>query len=406
MSEAWRTLQESYREVDRLYADLQPPVFSRQDWKASVYARRSIGEETRVEVSYLAEHFLLAWNDWWGLCGRYLRYFGQSEEKLPRTWRTLGTRCRVLADQIGRDNLLDQLVSHNWMMPAAASRLMGHDDRSAKTLFHAMVMNHRRLTVLLVLDSPLEDSHAGRKTITPDRPVLPETSDIVQRLNYALIDEWNELPGKMRENALWYLRNYQRANLAVSWLEDGAATLDDRPRSAFLYALISEKRVLPSIDEFVQHLEVDANERQTVSRVLRRLDAAIVEMGYENFVEDVTSSEFLGGPDSPVGTDAINVIPGDGPTTCCTTLLAVSQGEKKAIGFPSIMKQVRAHLIRCINKTRVVIVLCDHWKPDMLDEHVEDLRAHHERGVGFLFLMVGTPGRVIAPVAVDLGMAP
>jgi len=165
VSDAWRTLQQSYREVDRLFADLQPPVFARQDWMGSVYARRTLGDDTQVEVSYLAEHFLLAWNDWWGLCDRYLRYFGQPEEKLPRTWRTLGARC-----------------------------------------------------------------------------------------------------------------------------------------------------------------------------------------------------------------------------------------------FPSIMKQVREHLIRCMDKTRVVIVLCDHWRPGMLDDHFGDLQAHYDRGVRFLFLMVGTPGRVVAPVAVDLSL--
>ena len=38
--------------------------------------------------------------------------------------------------------------------------------------------------------------------------------------------------------------------------------------------------------------------------------------------------------------------------TCCTTLLAVSKGIKKAIGFPSILQQARAHLIRC-SETRV-----------------------------------------------------
>jgi hypothetical protein len=86
-------------------------------------------------------------------------------------------------------------------------------------------------------------------------------------------------------------------------------------------------------------------------------------------------------------------------------LLAVSKGDKKALGFPAIMRQVRAHLIRCA-VTQSVIVLCDHWHPAVLDEHLGDLCAHHDRGVRFLFLMVGTPGRVVAPIGVDLGLAP
>jgi hypothetical protein len=87
-------------------------------------------------------------------------------------------------------------------------------------------------------------------------------------------------------------------------------------------------------------------------------------------------------------------------------LLAVSKGDKRAVGFPAIMRQVREHLIRCSEQTRVVIFLCDHWSPSTLDEHLGDLRAHHGRGVRFLFLLLGIPSRVLAPVAVDLGLAP
>ena len=100
------------------------------------------------------------------------------------------------------------------------------------------------------------------------------------------------------------------------------------------------------------------------------------------------------------------MIPGNSKAVCCSVLLAVSKGNTKALGFPNIMKQVREHLIRCSNKTRTVIVLCDHWRPVILDDHIGDLRAHHERGIRFLFLMVGVPGRVVAPVAIDLGLNP
>jgi hypothetical protein len=89
-------------------------------------------------------------------------------------------------------------------------------------------------------------------------------------------------------------------------------------------------------------------------------------------------------------------------------LLGVSRGNKKgaALSFGKIMTQVKAHLIDCADRTRVVIFLCDLWSPDLLDEHLEELRAHHRRGVRFLFLLVGTPDRAVAPVAVDLSAAP
>lgn len=402
MSEAWRTLQQSYREVDKLFADLHPPVFARQDWKGAVYARRSLGDDVRIEVWYLAEHFLLAWNDWWSLCERYLRYFGQPDEKLPQTWRTLAAKCRSLADRIVRDSLLDQFFSHNWMMPTAVTRLVGEEEDSPRSLFHALVMNHRRLTLMLRLESHPVRSQDVVSKVMPDGPILPEAFGIVRKLNQSLIHQWQELASTLRDDTLWYLRNYQRANLSVSWLMEETTQGIDDTRSAFLHAVTWEKHMPLSIEVFVQQLNVEAGERQTISRVLCRVESAISEVGYENFLEDLSSAEFLGGNDSPVGSDAINLIPAHGKAACCTTLLAVSQGDKKAIGFPSIMKQVRKHLIDCINKTRVVIVLCDHWHPDMLEDHIGDLRAHHNRGIRFLFLMVGTPGRVVAPVAVDL----
>ena len=156
----------------------------------------------------------------------------------------------------------------------------------------------------------------------------------------------------------------------------------------------------PFLSDF-QHTELHA----IVARVLERVVAAIPEIGYDAFVDDVTCTEFRGGPESLVGTGAINLIPSQAHGPCHSVLLAVSRGEKKASGFPSVVRQVREHLIRC-PATRAVIVLCDHWRPAVLDDHIGDLRACHDRGVRFLFLLVGIPGRVVAPVAVDLGLRP
>ena len=309
-----------------------------------------------------------------------------------------------MADRILRDSLLDQIVSHNWMEPTAASGLVGEDDGSARSLFHALVTSHRRLALVFVLESHSDKSPIQLRIMMPEGPVLPKASGIARKMSQGLIHQWDELSSTLRDDTLWYLRNYQRANLAVSWLLEETSQRIDDTRSAFLHAVTSEKHVPPSIEVFVQHLNIEAGEKQTVSRVLRRIESAISEVGYDSFLEDLSSAEFLGGNDSPVGSDAINLIPGHGKAGCCTILLAVSKSDKKAIGFPSIMKRVRKHLIDCINKTRMVIVLCDYWQPDMLEDHIGDLRAHHDRGVRFLFLMVGTPGRVVAPVAVDLSL--
>jgi hypothetical protein len=161
--------------------------------------------------------------------------------------------------------------------------------------------------------------------------------------------------------------------------------------------------MLPSIEEYAGQFE-DPDISGGARRVLERITQAIGEIGYDEFVEDATSSNFQGGAQSLVGASSINIIPGHVGGPCHKLLLAISKGDKKAIGFPSVMRQVREHLILC-KETKAVIILCDHWYPRMLDEHIGDLRAHHEKHkVRFLFLMVGLPGRVVSPVAVDLGM--
>jgi hypothetical protein len=140
--------------------------------------------------------------------------------------------------------------------------------------------------------------------------------------------------------------------------------------------------------------------------VLARIATAVSDFSYDDFVEDVSAGNFLGGKESPIGSDSINLIPSKTQGTCRTILVAVSKGDKKATGFTSTMRQVRAHLIDCWDTTRVVVVLCDEWSPKKLDEHLRDLRAHHRRGIHFVFLLAGTPGNVLAPVPVDLSRAP
>jgi hypothetical protein len=426
----WRALKQSYAEVRKLHSDVYPAVFARQEWTGTVYARRTLGNDAQVTAWYLAEHFLLAWSDWSGLCRRYLHYFGQPEDGFPRAWWNLDGNCRTLADQLLRDPALDELVSQSWLHGPLASRLLGHDGYSSRQVCHAIVDQHRRFMLLTAVASPRPVAPSEFDQSVPESPVWPRASDAVLRLNFHLIVEWEELPKEVRDAAGWHLRQYQRANLLASWLtaevlpneerfhstladleikrlaKGDALLTDARFHSALFHALQKDQPVFPTIEQFISQLNVEPHDRQTVGRVLARVQAAVADFGYDNFVEDVSASDFLGGDDSAVGSGAINLIPSECKGPCCTTLLAVSKGTKRALGFPSIVKQVREHLIRCQGTTRVVIVLCDHWFPGMLDDHLGDLRAHHDRGVRFLFLMVGIPGRVVSPVAVDLGLTP
>jgi hypothetical protein len=374
-----------------------------REWTASVHARRSLGENVQVEAWYLAEHFLLAWSDWTGLTGRYTRYFGQAENALPQSWNRTDAKCRGLAIRLFQDRTLDGLVATTWKQLVVFKALVGDAPICSRSLFHALVTSHRRMMLASTAEGLSEE--AGTAAISKEmpsvRPPWPETFHLARDLDSAIISMWSRLAPGIRDDALRHLRNYQRATLTVSWLAPDHRAGRDRPVSALAHLVTERRTMTPSIERFLSDLNVEPDERRTIDRVLNRIQAAVAEVGYENFVEDILSGEFLGGPDTPAGSGDINVIPSHANGACCATLLAVTKGEKRTVGFPSVMKQVREHLIRCTGKTRVVVVLCDHWRPDMLDDHYGDLRAHYDRGVRFLFLLVGIPGRALSPVAVD-----
>jgi hypothetical protein len=409
VSDVLRRLRDGVRELEGLHGDLYAPVFARQDWRGNTFARRSLGDGVAVEVWYLAEHFLLAWNDWHGLRDRCLGYFGQPVDRFPRSWESLDKRCRVLADRLLRDAHLDEIVADSWVLGPTAEELVAEPETpSAKSVYHDMVANHRRVSLVVTAHAWEDTVSDESERAAPRGPIWPRSLDAARRLNERLISAWQELPWPEREDAGWHLREYRRASLLASWLWAASPLATVPPLSALLYVLTLERTVPPTIEDFIRRLDVEEDDRRTAARVLQRVAEAVAEFGYDEFVEDVSSGEFLGGEDSLVGSSGINLIPSKRKGPCCTLLLAVSKGADRrgALGFPKIMTQVKIHLIDCTGKTRLVIFLCDNWSPTTLDDHLDELRAHHRRGVRFLFLMAGTPSRVVAPVAVDLGLAP
>ena len=71
------------------------------------------------------------------------------------------------------------------------------------------------------------------------------------------------------------------------------------------------------------------------------------------------------------------------------------------------MRQVKARLIESRGTIQVVVVFYDCWdSASFVEEHREELRAHDQNGVRFLFVMVGVPNRVLVPVPVEFDPAP
>ncbi len=444
-----RTLRDGARRLKKLHRDLHPPTLFRRAWKDNVFARESLGDGVEVELWYLAEHFLLAWRDWHSLCERFPKYFGESADQFPETWSRMDSQCSVLAKDLLRNGSLEGFVLEHWLATGKISASQKESPPSIGEIYHLIVQNHRRWSLV-------QDAKMGRlephvqlvESLPLDGPNWPRCQSVMGQLNdetFSMGRRWAKSIGK---DLFFHLRHYRRANLLVSWLngEDnddvlgagdgrgdgegyGDGTGDGRgDGSGFGYGdgtgdgrtggrqqrgppfngksalmqLSSEKIVIPSFEQYLSQLE-DPDVRGASQHVLQRITQAIGEIGFNEFVDDVSSSDFHGGAQSLVGVSSINLIPSHAQGRCHLLLLAVSRGDKKAIGFSSIMRQVREHLINCA-ETKAVIVLCDHWHPGMLDEHIRDLRAHHKRCVRFLFLMAGLPGQIMAPVAVDLGL--
>ena len=123
------------------------------------------------------------------------------------------------------------------------------------------------------------------------------------------------------------------------------------------------------------------NNNQQWGELIGCLEHQIVDVDYDvDFIRkccDHISSRFGG---------QINVIPGTHEGSCNEILLALSKGTVGDLGFNGTMQKVRRHLLDC-PITKTVVVVSDHWKKGMLNNHLLDLQHHYLRGVRFIFLL-------------------
>lgn len=147
---------------------------------------------------------------------------------------------------------------------------------------------------------------------------------------------------------------------------------------------------------------IDADSKPATTEIVGYIESTVADFGYSSFVDSLRADETRAG--SPIGRSDINLIPSNRKAACARILVAVSTGagKKAALGFPKIMQRVKTHLTDCTGITRAVVILCDTWDSEsFMDDHFDELQAHHRKGVRFVFVMAGAPGRVLAPVAVD-----
>jgi hypothetical protein len=369
-----------------------------QNWnETSVVTRTFGGVPTEIERWALAERFLDTWIDWSGLFQRWRRYFGVAEGQIPRSWFGVEERCAEFVNHLCkypqlREVLRRELAGEDLFLKAPAAtvlRSIGHVE-SPVDLVHEILDSDERLKISALLTSR---DH-------PDKQLQMNA----ERLDQDALGNFEEAPADVAIAVLFHLRVYRHSMLQLSWLGGEFDGLG-RGHSVMLHP----EGINMSWIEGVRELLPSGDLRGKAQGIVERVAAAIGEIGYDPFVDDITSGEMAGGPDSPVGTDVINVIPSGGKKAQCADVLLVAargDGKRGAGGFSQCMQQMKTHLIECAGITRFVLFITDTWDAQgFIDNHFNELRAHYGRGVRFVFLIVGSPRHHLSPITVDFGPA-
>lgn len=389
------------RELTRVATELEDLLGQRtfapragEFWFAEHQSQRAFGGDVPVERWYLAEFFLTEFLAWRSEARRWSRYFRSSGELERANWRRCSDRCeRVLADLV-RDVALTPALAEMGMFSVPIPREPMID---AEEIYRLCVAVADRVRVGRLLAS--EEQRDGR------------VGEFLDRASRQAGEALSAADPLTRVRTLGYLHEYRCQTLELSWLmnntdEQRQINWDARYMPPSAWVRVLEDDVLRDVPD-----ETRDGINRAFQDVVKRIVPAIGELGYDTFLEDVADPDMVPGRDSPIGSSDINLIPSKHKTGCHFTLLALSKGagKRERLGFPRIMRQVKAHLIECDGRngtvgTRFVIFVCDTWDAaTFLDEHFDELAAHYRRGVRFLFLMVGTPRTSIAPIAVDLG---
>ena len=408
------------RRINRMARSLRtmlpevPYVFS-DDWQSLITAPKTIGSDDLIEPLFLAQFFLGTYVDYRDLVDRWSRYFGQMDSPLKRTSEGLLDHCRrnFMNDIAGSHVFMNSMHS-DWStrleeyqsdFRADEARPSQRDSNGLDpniyadhigSMVHEIIENDRRMRIASLFDA---ESRNGPNSLI----------DVAQDLDRMTAEAFAYTSEDM-QNEIWHcLGRYRHSMLRLSWLsQNNNESQIDRPPTQFEVAF-TERRISMSWSDSVVKglLKGNANDQvdeESLHRILARLVVVIREVGYEDFLADVSSPDFNGGSDSPLGSSEVNLIPGLHNVACHPVLVAVSQGagRTKASGFLKTMQRVKTHLIECGGTTSVVIFLCDNWDSKaFLDEHFEELKAHYKKGIRFAFLLAGAPGRTLGPVPVD-----
>lgn len=152
------------------------------------------------------------------------------------------------------------------------------------------------------------------------------------------------------------------------------------------------------LDDILTAARLQPDTLVRVRRLIQDLRAVLGDYGIDKLLDSIGSDDC---PIRDVMRDgSIVVIPGRGQGSCAPIVLALARGRdgRSPQGVPSVMREVRAHVITCFEMAEVVLLLTDRWDPDLLRESVPDFKAHAARPVArkVLIPLVGWKAQLTA----------
>jgi hypothetical protein len=156
---------------------------------------------------------------------------------------------------------------------------------------------------------------------------------------------------------------------------------DIRTERSDMYQKIMNNITSGMLQSTSNKLSLPSEIEPVITAIVRRLEALLEDGTYRELVEQVLRTE--GMSQYPVySEELINIIPGNQTAACTRISLAVAMGSAStsSIGFPSVMRSVREHMIDCERMNRAVVLITDTWNPKQIEDHILDIRAHQRKG--------------------------
>lgn len=400
-----------------------------QGWETEVPIPGNRVSGLTARLGFLAAQFLTRWHHWNQVLSRHGRFWNWPTNPVRGSdqakWTRIDSQCMTMAGAILRDSGLGDLLADDWMGDLAEEDVeafvgpFGLANRSFGEIvegrLNLLIKTHQLLGLVRQFETILgktgnNNDILGDGWLSYRRKVETWNTRILRAWpQFGFSDAVNALPlqllvDRAMEPFLRYHGGYfAHSSLLYSWLAKNGNNQFNRESflgklawrgvgdiSALEAMIWGGDRMLNIPDETLMTVFGD-NGTQEARQWLGRIAGAISQTGFATFAASVAHGATGEGGFGYFAGAAINVIPGGVPGACQRTLLAVAKGTDDSNGFDPVMRRVREHLIAC-PVTKAVVVICDHWHPEILKEHRGDLRAHHaHNSVQFLFLLSGTP---------------